>query len=172
MQGPDADDPVCTTRAAEPVEDGGIAGLRIAVAGGFFEANAGAEARESVGIGGAGVGGDAAGRAAGGGAGAGGGVCHHDGGGGEPASGPAAYAAAGFRPGGAGPADRGAMVPGAFYARAQRFRRWYRDQVLRLFEGVDAILAAATPVSAPLIGQASIEVAGRDGADAGLRWGC
>lgn len=39
LQGPDADDPVCADRGAEPVTPGlhgGIAGLRIAVAGGHF----------------------------------------------------------------------------------------------------------------------------------------
>ena len=37
------------------------------------------------------------------------------------------------------------MVPGSLVVRAQKFRRWYREQVLRLFESVDAILAPATP---------------------------
>jgi 1-carboxybiuret hydrolase len=37
--------------------------------------------------------------------------------------------------------------------KAQKFRRWYRDEVLKLFTEVDAILAPATPCSAPLIGQ-------------------
>ena len=55
----------------------------------------------------------------------------------------------------------GAMLPGSLYVQAQRFRRWYRAALLRLFEEVDVILAAATPCSAPLIGQATIEVGGR-----------
>src|SRR5207247_10393644 len=37
--------------------------------------------------------------------------------------------------------------------KAQKFRRWYREQVLALFAQVDAILAPATPCTAPLIGQ-------------------
>ena len=37
--------------------------------------------------------------------------------------------------------------------KAQKFRRWYRDEVLKLFAEVDAILAPATPCTAPLIGQ-------------------
>ena len=45
------------------------------------------------------------------------------------------------------------MVPGALVAKAQKFRRWYREQVLALFAGVDAILAPATPCTAPSIGQ-------------------
>ena len=47
----------------------------------------------------------------------------------------------------------GAMVPAAFVSQAQKFRRWYREQVLALFENVDAILAPATPCVAPKIGQ-------------------
>jgi 1-carboxybiuret hydrolase len=47
----------------------------------------------------------------------------------------------------------GAMVPGAWVAQAQKFRRWYREQVLLLFESVDVILAPATPCRAPRIGQ-------------------
>jgi aspartyl-tRNA(Asn)/glutamyl-tRNA(Gln) amidotransferase subunit A len=47
----------------------------------------------------------------------------------------------------------GAMVPGSLVVKAQKFRRWYRSQVLKLFNEVDAILAPATPCTAPLIGQ-------------------
>ena len=47
----------------------------------------------------------------------------------------------------------GAMAPAALVDKAQKFRRWYRDQVLKLFDDVDAILAPATPCTAPLIGQ-------------------
>jgi Asp-tRNA(Asn)/Glu-tRNA(Gln) amidotransferase A subunit family amidase len=39
----------------------------------------------------------------------------------------------------------GAMVPVAWIAQAQKFRRRYRNTVLRLFEEVDAIIAPATP---------------------------
>jgi AtzE family amidohydrolase len=39
----------------------------------------------------------------------------------------------------------GAMAPAAWYTAAQRFRRWYRDSVLALFEDCDVILAPATP---------------------------
>jgi aspartyl-tRNA(Asn)/glutamyl-tRNA(Gln) amidotransferase subunit A len=45
------------------------------------------------------------------------------------------------------------MVPAAFVNQAQKFRRWYREQVLALFENVDVILAPATPCVAPAIGQ-------------------
>jgi len=54
----------------------------------------------------------------------------------------------------------GAMVPGAFYVRAQRFRRWYREQVLDLFGQWDAILAPATPCTTPMIGQKTMELSG------------
>jgi 1-carboxybiuret hydrolase len=47
----------------------------------------------------------------------------------------------------------GAMVPGSLVVKAQKFRRWYRGEVLKLFNEVDAILAPATPCTAPLIGQ-------------------
>ena len=47
----------------------------------------------------------------------------------------------------------GAMIPAALAVRAQRFRRWYRAEVLKLFEHVDAIIAPATPCTAPAIGQ-------------------
>ena len=47
----------------------------------------------------------------------------------------------------------GAMVPASLVVKAQKFRRWYREEVLKLFAEVDAILAPATPCTAPLIGQ-------------------
>ena len=56
----------------------------------------------------------------------------------------------------------GAMVPGSLVVRAQKFRRWYREQVLRLFETVDAILAPATPMTAPRIGQQTMMLDGQE----------
>jgi Asp-tRNA(Asn)/Glu-tRNA(Gln) amidotransferase A subunit family amidase len=48
----------------------------------------------------------------------------------------------------------GAMVPAVMVQAAQVFRRWYRAQVLALFAGgIDAILAPATPTSAPALGR-------------------
>src|SRR6202030_197150 len=47
----------------------------------------------------------------------------------------------------------GAMTPAALVVKAQKFRRWYREEVLKLFTDVDAIVAPATPCTAPLIGQ-------------------
>ena len=56
----------------------------------------------------------------------------------------------------------GAMLPAPFVAQAQKFRRWYRDEMLRLFDRVDAILAPATPTSAPLIGQKTFMLDGEE----------
>ena len=47
----------------------------------------------------------------------------------------------------------GAMVPAVVVDQAQKFRRWYRERVHELFEVYDAILAPATPCTAPKIGQ-------------------
>jgi len=47
----------------------------------------------------------------------------------------------------------GAMLPAVWVERAQKLRRVFRDRVLKLFDGVDAILAPATPMKAPLLGQ-------------------
>jgi AtzE family amidohydrolase len=47
----------------------------------------------------------------------------------------------------------GALVPAALVDRAQKFRRWYRARVLDLFGEIDVILAPATPGTAPSIGQ-------------------
>jgi 1-carboxybiuret hydrolase len=47
----------------------------------------------------------------------------------------------------------GALVPAAAVTQAQKFRRLYRARVLALFQSVDAILAPATPCVAPKIGQ-------------------
>jgi hypothetical protein len=52
------------------------------------------------------------------------------------------------------------LVPAGWVLRAQRFRRWYREQVLALFREVDILLAPATPCPAPRIGQETIEIDG------------
>jgi AtzE family amidohydrolase len=54
----------------------------------------------------------------------------------------------------------GALVPALWVQRAQRFRRWYREQVLTLFRDVDILIAPATPCPAPKIGQETIEIDG------------
>jgi 1-carboxybiuret hydrolase len=54
----------------------------------------------------------------------------------------------------------GAMVPAVYVDRAQKFRRWYRAQVLELFKTVDVILAPATPCIAPKLGQTTFTLDG------------
>jgi aspartyl-tRNA(Asn)/glutamyl-tRNA(Gln) amidotransferase subunit A len=54
----------------------------------------------------------------------------------------------------------GAMVPAPLVDRAQKFRRWYREKVLELFETVDVIVAPATPCTAPKLGQVSFVLDG------------
>jgi AtzE family amidohydrolase len=54
----------------------------------------------------------------------------------------------------------GALVPASWYVRAQRFRRWYCEQVWRLFRDVDVLLAPATPYPAFRIGEEHVEVEG------------
>jgi aspartyl-tRNA(Asn)/glutamyl-tRNA(Gln) amidotransferase subunit A len=60
----------------------------------------------------------------------------------------------------------GAMIPASLVNRAQKFRRWYRERVLALFDEVDAILAPVTPSTAPRIGQQTMML---DGAEILLR---
>jgi AtzE family amidohydrolase len=54
----------------------------------------------------------------------------------------------------------GALVPASAYVRAQRFRRWYRDQVAAAMADVDVVFAPATPFPAPRIGQRDAVVDG------------
>ncbi|MDF2600109.1 MAG: amidohydrolase, AtzE family [Methylobacterium brachiatum] len=163
LQGPDPEDPVATTRAPEPAAPGleaGIGGLRIAVAGGYFARGGDPEAFAAVARVAEALGASRtvelpeAHRAR-----------------------AAAYlitAAEGAtlhldrlrtRPQDFDPAVRdrliaGAMIPAPFVERAQRFRRWYRDAVLTLFDGVDVILAPATPCRAPKGGQTHFVIDG------------
>ena len=54
----------------------------------------------------------------------------------------------------------GALLPASWYVKAQRFRRQYWTEVVRLFNDVDILLAPATPCSAPRIGQAMMTIGG------------
>jgi aspartyl-tRNA(Asn)/glutamyl-tRNA(Gln) amidotransferase subunit A len=56
----------------------------------------------------------------------------------------------------------GALMPAAWYLQAQRVRRWYHRQVLKLFEEVDVILAPATPRPAQKIGQDFFTIRGKE----------
>ena len=155
MQGFDPDDPACVNRTAQPVGPllkRGAAGLRIAVAGGYFKPRS-AEALQAI---------DRVAIALG---------VNRD------IDVPQAERArsAAFlitasegaslhldrlrgRAGDYDPAVRdrliaGAMVPASLVVKAHKFRRWYREEVFKLFDDIDAILAPATPCAAPLIGQ-------------------
>jgi 1-carboxybiuret hydrolase len=155
MQGYDADDPVCAERNAEavtPVLDRGLDGVRIAVAGGYFKGRA-AEPVYAIDRIAAALGASRdieipeAERAR-----------------------SAAYIitaseaaslhlerlrtrAKDFDPATRDRLIAGAMLPASLVTKAQKFRRWYQREVLKLFSEVDAILAPATPCPAPLIGQ-------------------
>jgi 1-carboxybiuret hydrolase len=165
MQGHDPDDPVCVRRPAEPVLqslDGGVAGLRIAVAGGHFKRDATAEALEAV---------DRIAKALGATreveipeaararaaayviTSAEGGALHLD---------RLRTRAADFDPAVRDRLIAGAMIPASLVITAQKFRRWYQSEVLKLFESVDAILAPATPFTAPRIGQQTMTLGGAE----------
>jgi AtzE family amidohydrolase len=155
MQGFDADDPACADRAAEPVVphlDRGTDGLRIAVASGYFKGMTG-EAVAAVDCVAAALGANRdidipqAERArsaafiitASEGA-----SLHLD---------RLRARARDYDPAVRDRLIAGAMTPASLVVKAQKFRRWYREEVLKLFAEVDAILAPATPCTAPLIGQ-------------------
>ena len=54
----------------------------------------------------------------------------------------------------------GALLPAGWVERAQKFRRRFQDQMLELFNGVDAILAPSTPLRAPKLGQKTAMLGG------------
>lgn len=56
----------------------------------------------------------------------------------------------------------GAMIPSAWYVQAQRFRHHFKQQVLPLFDRFDVLIAPATPSSATLIGQETMQINGTD----------
>jgi 1-carboxybiuret hydrolase len=163
MQGGDAEDPVCVDRPVDPVTpvlQRGAQGLRIAVAGGYFKKGMFPEACVAM---------DRVAAALG---------ANSDI---EIPEAQCARAAAyvittsegaslhldrlRMRANDFDPATRdrliaGAMVPAALVNQAQKFRRWYRGEVLKLFENVDAILAPATPCTAPALGQQTFVIDG------------
>jgi AtzE family amidohydrolase len=163
MQGPDPDDPVCTHMPPEatlPHLAEGIEGLRIAVAGDYFAKGGEPEAFEAVATVAKALDAShtvvlpqaAAARAA-------------------------AYVITAIegaqlhlprlktRPQDFDPDTRerfmaGALLPGSWYVKAQRFRRHYRANVLKLFNEVDVVLAPATPCTAPKLGQVMMKLGG------------
>lgn len=56
----------------------------------------------------------------------------------------------------------GAMTPSAWYLQAQRFRSYFYEQTLPLFEQFDVLIAPATPTSATAIGQETMRINGSD----------
>jgi AtzE family amidohydrolase len=54
----------------------------------------------------------------------------------------------------------GAMLPAPLVERSHRFRRWYRDEVLKRFADIDVLIAPATPFAAPRIGETSLDLNG------------
>ena len=56
----------------------------------------------------------------------------------------------------------GAMLPGAWVQQAQKFRRVFRKEALALFEDVDVLIAPATPVRAPRLGQKTFVLDGKE----------
>ncbi|GLR10351.1 Asp-tRNA(Asn)/Glu-tRNA(Gln) amidotransferase GatCAB subunit A [Mixta theicola] len=55
----------------------------------------------------------------------------------------------------------GAILPSAWYVQAQRFRRYFQQKVLALFDHFDLLIAPATPCCATLIGQETMLVNGQ-----------
>jgi Asp-tRNA(Asn)/Glu-tRNA(Gln) amidotransferase A subunit family amidase len=56
----------------------------------------------------------------------------------------------------------GAMLPGAWIVKAQKFRSWFRAQAAALFKDVDVLLAPATPCRAPRLGQKTMVLGERE----------
>jgi 1-carboxybiuret hydrolase len=56
----------------------------------------------------------------------------------------------------------GAMLPGVWITRAQKFRGRFRAETLALFRDVDILLAPATPCRAPRLGQKTFVLDGRE----------
>jgi len=163
MQGFDAEDGACVDRPLEPATPElarGIAGLRIAIAGGYFQKGAFPEALEALARVAQAVGAKD--------------VVEIP----EAARARAAAYVITATEGAALHLDRlrkqardfdpavrdrllaAAMVPATLVDKAQNFRRWYRDEVLKLFARYDAILAPATPCTAPKIGQQTFVIDG------------
>ncbi len=56
----------------------------------------------------------------------------------------------------------GALQPAETIYQAQRFRAWFRAESLKLFDKFDILLAPATPCTAPLLGQKTMILDGKD----------
>ena len=60
----------------------------------------------------------------------------------------------------------GSLVPAAWVVQAQRFRSWWKEQLAEIFRHADILVAPATPLRAPLLGQETFTF---DGAEIPLR---
>ncbi len=47
----------------------------------------------------------------------------------------------------------GALIPAAWPVKAHRFRAWWKLQLAKVFQSVDVLIAPATPIRAPRLGQ-------------------
>lgn len=56
----------------------------------------------------------------------------------------------------------GALLPASWYVSAQRFRRMFENMMADIFRRYDVILAPATPTSAPRLGQKTLTIGGKD----------
>jgi len=163
MQGHDPADPVCVDRPPEPATpliDRGSDGLRIAIAGGYFRTSTFPEAQTALARVAAALGvkreieipGAKRARAA----------AYVI----TAAEGAALHLerlrsrARDFDPAVRDRLIAGTMIPAALTTKAQKFRRWYREQVLELFKTVDVIIAPATPCIAPKLGQVNFVLDG------------
>jgi aspartyl-tRNA(Asn)/glutamyl-tRNA(Gln) amidotransferase subunit A len=165
MQGPDAADPACAQRRPEPVAASlakGVAGLRVGILGGYFARGGETVVYEAVAKVAAALGAS------------------------ERVELPEAHRAraAAFvitnvegaqlhlerlrtRAADFDPATRdrllaGNLLPAAWYVHAQRLRAWFRSEVAKVFERYDLLLAPSTPCAAPMIGQQSFVLDGKE----------
>jgi AtzE family amidohydrolase len=164
LQGHDVNDPVCSLRAAEPVHatlGRGIAGLRIALLGGYFENNASEEAWQAVEASATALDVtrtialpkvDRARAAA---------FVITASEGGELHLPNLRTRRRDFDPLVRDRLTAGALVPAAWYLHAQRLRGWFAREVAKVFEDVDVLLAPATPSVATPIAQETFEIRGR-----------
>lgn len=163
MQGPDGQDPFCAQLALESTFDrleDGIAGLRIAVAGGYFRQHTTVEARDAVQRVAASLGAtreidlpspDLA-RAAAYIIGAAEGAAMH--------FNDLRQSLHAFDPVTRGLFLAGALLPSGWYVKAQQFRRWLNAEIERVFSEVDVVLAASTPCTATPLGEEHVAIGG------------
>jgi amidase/aspartyl-tRNA(Asn)/glutamyl-tRNA(Gln) amidotransferase subunit A len=164
MQGPDPEDPACAQRAAAPVLpvlDDGVAGLRIGVLGGWFQAQALPPALAAVERVATALGAqrvvtwpevERARAAAFVVTSAEGGALHLP---------DLRTRAQDFDPMTRDRFVAGALLPAAWLVQAQRVRGWFARRVAEGFREVDVLLAPATPCTAPPIGTEWLEIAGQ-----------